>query len=840
MDGNATQTLDQGRVQLDLRSRQVSVGGRAARLGGRAFDLLLALLARRDRVVPKQELLDLVWPGLVVEENNLQVHVMSLRRVLGAQAILTVSGRGYRLALTPDGPVQAPAAAANPPLAAPAAAPDQLLGRATLLAEAHQLLARPGLRLLTLTGTGGVGKTRLALRIAADHSSAMDDGAYVVRLAAVRQAEHLMAAIAGALGVQAQADEPLAGLVHAFLRPRQVLLVLDNLEQLPDAGPAVAALLQACPRLQVLATSRALLRVGGEHLLGVPTLALPLDDTPTNVLASPAVALFARRAAEIGHDVLGLPQALQASAQICRRLDGLPLALELAAARLRVLSPSVLAARLQQALGLLKGGAADAPARHQTLRDTIAWSHQLLDTAAQRLFRRLGVFVGGWSLEAAEAMDDDPAAVLDLIETLLDHHLVQRIDDVADAPRYTMLETIREYALERLEASAEAEALRARHAAYFARLAQQQDRVLRSAARPQGLALLGAERANLRAALGWASAQPDTDLAAALAGHLGWWWYFDDALHEGETWVQPLLTRPAGAQWQARLLATATRLALYRSDTDLALARSQAALDAAALDGDRDCEALVLNLRGIALLARSRDEASACQQRCLALYRELGDAWGVAFAVSYIGVVLTWYPGSEAEAQACLLEGRARFDALGDRWGWGTGTGYLAMIAERRGDLEAARRHAAEGVATSQASGDPFRMARSHHQLAQLALQGGDIDAARQHERASIDLRLSRGHQVDAWRHCRWLARLHWLQGHVEAALQLFAAGALGGDDVRRMVATTLTASDAADCDAAFAELLAAVPDAPTQALWRAAQAMLLSRLLDLTDPVSP
>jgi predicted ATPase/DNA-binding winged helix-turn-helix (wHTH) protein len=829
MDRRTTLTLDSGRVELDLRSRQLAVNGQPARIGGRAFDVLLALLERHDRVVPKQELLDVVWTGLVVEENNLQVHVMSLRRVLGAAAILTVSGRGYRLTLAADTPAAAPAPAAL--------APGLLLGRDSLLADARHRLALPGIRLLTLTGAGGVGKTRVALHIAAERSGAMDDGAFVVRLAAVRQPEHLMAAIAGVLGVQSGGDAPLDQLVQDFLKPRKVLLVLDNLEQLAGAGPDVAALLQSCPQLQVLATSRSRLHLAGEQVLAVPPLALPDDATPAAARASPAIVLFAQRAAEIGCDVLGSADSLAATVRICKRLDGLPLALELAAARLRVLSPLALADRLQQALPLLKGGGADRPARQQALRDTLDWSHTLLPSTAQRLFRRLGVFVGGWSLEAAESIDDDPAAVLDLVELLLDHHLVQRIDDVADAPRYTMLETVREYALQRLLDSGEAELVRGRHAAWFARLAHAQDSVLRSAGRPRALALLGADRANLRAAMGWADACADQALAASLAGHLGWWWYFDDALHEGEAWVRPLLERPAGAPGQARVLASAARLALYRSDTGLALDRSQAALDAAALASDVETEALVLNLRGIALLTRSREAAHDCQARSLALYRALGDPWGVAFAVSYIGVVLAWDPGCEDAAEAHLLEGRARFEALGDLWGWSTSAGYLGQIAERRGDLALARRHVAEGVAASQASGDPFRLARGHHQLAHLALCDGDIDAARRHERSSIDLRLARGHQVDAWRHCRWLARLHWLQGNVEPALQLFAAAAQAGDALRNTVATTLSARDDQACDDAFAELLAARPDAQSHPMWRASQVMLLSRLLDLTDP---
>ena len=315
-----------------------------------------------------------------------------------------------------------------------------------------------GHRVVTLTGPGGAGKTRVAQRLAA--VLGVRQPCWFVMLAPARDMAQFWAAIAAALGVQESGATSLPELVRTWLAPRPALLVLDNLEHLAGAGEAVAALRAACPQIQLLATNRTLLRVVDEQVLRVPPLA-----------AVDAAALFVRRAAEAGRPLVAADEQHVVPA-ICERLDGLPLAIELAASRLRVLSPFALASRLGQRLPLLKGGPTDSPVRQQTLRDTIAWSHDLLPLPVQALFRRLGVFVGGWSLEAAEALDDDPATTLDGLELLLEHNLVQRLDDVEGAPRYAMLETIREYAVDRLEAAAEAPARRDRHARYCLQLVQ--------------------------------------------------------------------------------------------------------------------------------------------------------------------------------------------------------------------------------------------------------------------------------------------------------------------------------------------------------------------------------
>ena len=353
-------------MHIDANTRQLWVNGQAAKLGGRAFDLLLALFERRELLVSKQELLNVVWPGLIVEENDLQVHVMTLRRLLGAQAISTVSGRGYRFTLVADADASPPAegvGAASLSAAFPPSRADDLIGRADFLQQVVAQLLAPDTRLLTLTGPGGSGKTRVGLSASAQLASSFADGSCVVLLAPVRDSRQLMAAVATALGLQEAGAVSLAELVKGYLQPRQVLLLLDNLEHLPDAAAPVAELLQTCPRLKVLVTSRVRLPLAQEQQLPVPPLDLPVSSAAQDVLRSGAVALFVARAAALGRNVLAQPNELHAVVQICRRLDGLPLAIELAAARLRVLTPTALAARLHHSLPLLKGGHADAPLR---------------------------------------------------------------------------------------------------------------------------------------------------------------------------------------------------------------------------------------------------------------------------------------------------------------------------------------------------------------------------------------------------------------------------------------------------------------------------------------------
>lgn len=475
--------------------------------------------------------------------------------------------------------------------------------------------------------------------------AAGDHDATTVMLAAVRDPAHVMAALAAALGLQESGAVPVAELVRNYLKDRELLLTLDNLEHLPGLAPQLSALLQQAPQVTLLLTSRTPTRLREEQVLQVPPLALPNTDTPEAWRASPAVALFVERARAQGRDVLARPDDLRAAAAICRRLDGLPLAIELAAARLRVLTPQALAARLQHSLPLLTGGATDAPERHQTLRGTIAWSYALLDPPTQRLFRRLGACVGGWSLEAAEALDDDAVGVIDRLESLIDHSLVQRLDDLEGAPRYAMLETLREFALEALAGSGEADALRQRHAQHFQHLALAAAPHVTSAARGPWLARLRAEQNNLRAALQWlVHERADPAAALPLVAALAWPWYFQGLYQEGRAWTAAALALAAGNQIAG---AVATQMAPTQAETAWPTAPGQAAaLPAAAPRVEAPQSAALQAARAAALSGAARlaaysgDTAAALRhaEESLALWRPLNEPRGLAFALFHRGI----------------------------------------------------------------------------------------------------------------------------------------------------------------------------------------------------------
>jgi predicted ATPase len=586
---------------------------------------------------------------------------------------------------------------------------NRLIDRERERAQAEALLQQEDVGLVTLTGPGGVGKTRVAVQVAADLAPQFTDGVAFISLAALKDAELVIPTIVQALHLSGLPGQAAEESLVEYLGQRHLLLVLDNFEQLLAAASQVAQILELTPRLTVLATSREPLRIRDEQIVPVHPLTLPdpahLPDL-AHLVQIPAVALFVERAQEARPDFALTTENAAIIVEICQRLDGLPLALELAAARLSLLTPAALLARLQRRLPLLSRGARDLPERQQTLRNTIAWSYDLLGAGEQQLFRRLAVFAGGFTLEAVQAVclsddsgtssaqADNDGAVLEQLAQLLDKSLVQTRQDTGGEPRFSMLETIREYAAEQLAASGEEAEMQERHAHYFLRLAEEGWPHLSS---PQGdiwLERLEREDANLRAALAWSKAKKDgVEIGLRLAGALYYYWFLLGLLHEGRTWLEEMLARTGS--------------------TDRSVARGRALL-------------------GVGLLAWAEgdyDAASPRVEEALSIVREAQDKRLIAWAETLLGLVRL-SQGNTVAVRPLLEESRTLFKDQGDVWNEAYTLYQLGSVTYRSGDPAAARAHFEESLRLFQEQGDALYAALVVSALQVMASTQGEEELA--------------------------------------------------------------------------------------------------------------
>jgi len=554
-------------------------------------------------------------------------------------------------------------------------------------------------RLLTLTGPGGIGKTRLALEAASEMVSRFADGVFFVSLSPVSDPARVASVIAGALGVREIADQPLAETLKGYLSDRQILLILDNFEHLMPAAPLIPALLMRASQLQIIVTSREVLHVPGEQEYLVPPLQLPEPSSAESVAllgGYEAIALFVQRAKAVRTDFALTPENAGAIVGICQRLDCLPLALELAAARVKLFTPQVMLSRLDSALSTLGSGFTDAiTGRQQTLRTTLNWSYDLLDDSEKLVFNRLAVFTGGASLHAVDAIcaDLSPLDILNGLSSLVDKSLLLQHAGMDGEPRFWMLQTIREYALEKLDAGGEAPGIRTRHARYFLDFASAQEQEIFGECPDDWLDRLEEEHGNLRAALDWLLAQEDVVDALRLLGALGLFWLYRGHSAEGFRWAERIIPEAADAPPAVRakaLILPGSRLAYQLGKHDQGIALAEDALQLARQAGDAYYEALALGHLGLHYAQPgSESEALRLFQQVHDLFCEVESGVGIAWMLMAMGILRSEL-GQYRDAEAHYAQSLALYERLNSAWGIRNITQHMGITAYYQGQYDRA------------------------------------------------------------------------------------------------------------------------------------------------------
>jgi non-specific serine/threonine protein kinase len=719
-----------------------------------------------------------------------------------------------------------------------------LIGRDEEIDEVQKRLAQT--RLLTLTGPGGIGKTRLALQAAAGLLSQFEDGVFVVELAPITDAAIVPAAIAQSVGCRTHGQRPVVEELLEWLSSRQMLLVLDNFEHLPTASEQVSRLLAGSPGLKILATSRAPLRIAGEQEFPVSLLTLPdLKDLPSaeELAGYSAVALFIQRAREVlpRFELTSLHAA--AVAEICIRLDGLPLAIELAAARIKILTPPELLSRLQKSLQVLSSRRSDAPQRQQTLRQAITWSYELLMPAEKQIFRRLAVFSGGFTLEAAEqVVGEDAEDATFEIASLVDNSLLRASPSGSDG-RFTMLETVREYARETLEASGEGAAIGRRHAAWLVQFAEEVDPELRGPKAAQFTHRLEQEHANIRAALAWSLAEPldqtRGELGLRLGGALWRFWCTCGHLREAHDWLSRLLAAfgPAhrdlvggNAHYAAGCVAEdlgqfADALRLYEEARCLWEQAGQ----------QRRLPDAYIALGSVRSTQGDYGAAGDSFGMALELARQLGERRLVSVALSNLGAV-AWSVGDYEKARRFHQEALDIRRELGNRAGVAVSLTSLGIIAARQADLQGAKVLYLESLATFRELENRAGIAVCLNNLGEISYRLGEFESGETMLWEALRIQREMGDRPSLAYTLESIAAAAQLQGSSEAALRFFAAA----EALRESLGAPLPPLEKASNDQLVHEVRIALGPERFAALWTAAKTVPLEKVIQGADSRCP